>query len=173
MASGKLYQRVWMRAKVRGEAGSALVELALMMPIMMFLLVAALEFARVAYAAIEVSNAAKAAVQYGASSVAASADATGMLNAAQSDAQDLQTTAAGGTSLISFPVAPTLTGVCSDGSACTGTGNTCTNTDCTGTHIESVLTVQTQATISSPFKLPGLPSTYRLNGRAQQKVVNQ
>ena len=42
------------------EAGSALVELALMMPIMMFLLVAVLEFARVAYAAIEVSNAAKA-----------------------------------------------------------------------------------------------------------------
>jgi len=62
---------------------------------MMFLLVAVLEFARVAYAAIEVSNAAKAAVQYGASSIGASADATGMLNAATSDAEDLQTTAAG------------------------------------------------------------------------------
>jgi Flp pilus assembly protein TadG len=52
----------------RCESGQALVELALMMPIMMLLLVGALALARVAYAAIEVSNAAKAAVQYGASS---------------------------------------------------------------------------------------------------------
>ena len=155
------------------EAGSALVELALMMPIMMFLLVAVLEFARVAYAAIEVSNAAKAAVQYGASSIGASADATGMLNAATSDAEDLQTTAAGGTSLISFPTAPVVTCICSDGSACTGTGNTCLNTDCSSSQIESILTVTTQATISSPFKLPGISSAYTLNGRAQQKVANQ
>jgi len=96
-----------------------------------------------------------------------------MLNAATSDAEDLQTTAAGGTSLISFPTAPVVTGICSDGSACTGTGNTCLNTDCSSSQIESILTVTTQATISFTVKLPGISSAYTLNGRAQQKVANQ
>jgi Flp pilus assembly protein TadG len=146
-----------------------------MMPIMMLLLVGALALARVAYAAIEVSNAAKAAVQYGASSGGASGDKPGMLNAAQADAADLQTTAAGGTSLISFPVDPVVTGICSDGSACIyGVGGACGNKDCSTSQIENILTVTTQVTISSPFVLPGvLPSTYTLNGRAQQKVANQ
>jgi hypothetical protein len=128
------------------------------------------EIARIAYAAIEVSNAAKAAVQYGSSSAGASADAAGMLTAAKSDANDLQN---GGSSIISFPNAPVVTGICSDGTGCTGSGNTCLPTDCSTSHIELILTVTTQATISSPLKLPGLPTTFTLNGRAQEKVVNQ
>ena len=48
------------------EDGQSLVELALTVPILLLLLLGAAELARVAYAAIEVSNAAEAAVRYGA-----------------------------------------------------------------------------------------------------------
>ena len=48
-------------------------------------LIGAAEFARAAYAYIEVSNAARAAVQYGAQNDATALDTAGMLTAAKND----------------------------------------------------------------------------------------
>ena len=65
-----------------GEEGSALIELALSLPLLSIILLGAAEFARLAYASIEVANAAHAGAMYASYSLAASADSGGISNAA-------------------------------------------------------------------------------------------
>jgi Flp pilus assembly protein TadG len=149
------------------ERGQALVETALVFPILILLLVGGAELARVAFAAIEVANAARAGVAYGAQNTATSADTTGIQNAAISDAGDMAA---------SLTTTATVTGTCSNPSVlCTGTGSTCVNTDCSdaGDHIENILTVTTTASFDPDIHLPGIPTTYALHGQAIQKVLPQ
>jgi Flp pilus assembly protein TadG len=152
------------KAHLGREAGQALVETALTMPILVLLLVGAAELARVAYAAVEVSNAAKAAVAYGARTPTQSTDTPGMQTAALADAGDLAAT---------LTTTPTTAGICSSGASCTGTGGSCKNSDCStpGDHIETILTVQTSATFDPLIHLPGIPTTFALDGQAVQTVM--
>jgi Flp pilus assembly protein TadG len=138
------------------DAGQSLVETALIFPLLIALLIGAAELARVAYAAIEVSNAAKAGVQYGAQNGSTASDTTGIQTAAANDAANLS----------GLTTTPSYSCVCSD-----GTASTCANTDCANSHIEETLTVNTQATVNPLIHLPGLPTTYTLKGRAIQKCV--
>lgn len=140
----------------RMERGSALVEFGLCMPIMLALLLGAVEYGRMAFAAIEVSNAAKAGVQYGVQSTDTAADPTGIQNAAANDAPDITL----GTTTSSYSC------VCSDGNA-----SSCQPTDCPGAHIETILTVNTQATFNSVIRVPGLSNSITLHGRAVEKVI--
>ena len=153
------------RRQSGSETGQALIETALVIPILMLLLLAAAEIARVADAAIEVANAAKAAVAYGAQSQANASDTTGIQTAAATDASDLTST---------LTVTPTLSGICSSGNACTGANSTCLNTDCStpGDHIENILTVNTSASINPLVHVTGLPLTYTVQGQAVQKVLH-
>jgi Flp pilus assembly protein TadG len=155
MANRSLRKRV-SRPGAAGEAGQALVETALIFPILLALLIGAAEFARVAYAAIEIANAARAGVQYGAQSGYTATDSTGIATAASKDAANV-------TGLVTTS---SISCVCSD-----GTASTCANTDCANSHTEEILTVNTQATIDPLFHVPGLPRTYALNGKAIQKCV--
>ena len=79
------------RSRVAGssEEGSALVELALSMPVLLIMLLGAAEFARLAYASIEVVNAAHAAAMYASSSHAALSDSGGITNAAGTDGANM------------------------------------------------------------------------------------
>jgi Flp pilus assembly protein TadG len=138
------------------DAGQALVETALIFPVLIALLIGAAEFACVAYAAIEVSNAARAGAQYGAQSGSTASDTTGIATAASADAANLT----GLTTASSYACA------CSDGSS-----STCANTDCANSHIEETLTVNTQATFNPHIHLPGLPTTFTLKGKAIQKCA--
>lgn len=142
--------------RARRDKGQALVELALSFPILVFLFVGAAEFARVVYASIEVSNAAMAGVSYGAQSPTTAADTTGIQTAVANDAQDLTLS----------PATVSKSCICSDGSA-----STCLSTDCSTSNIETILTVQTQATIDPGIHLPGFATTYTLQGQAVQKVL--
>ncbi len=142
--------------RARNEKGQALVELALSFPILIMIFVGAAEFARVVYASIEVSNAAMAGVSYGAQSPTTAGDTTGIQNAVANDAQDI----ALGTTAVSKSC------ICSNGGA-----STCLSTDCSGSNIETILTVQTQATIDPGVHLPGFATTYTLHGQAVQKVL--
>ena len=142
--------------KIKEEAGGPLVETALAMPLLIAMLVGAAEFGIAAYSAIEVSNAAMAGVQYGAQSASAWGDVTGIQTAAANDAPNIS---AGNTS-----VSHTCT--CSDGSA-----STCLSTDCPTSHIETILTVQTQTTFNPGIHLPGLPLCFTIHGQAVQKVM--
>jgi Flp pilus assembly protein TadG len=142
----------------KGEAGAALLELALTVPILAALLLGAAEFTQVEYANIEVSNAALAGVQYGAQDPIEAADTTGIGVAAQDDAPNITL----GTTTV------TQSCVCSNAN---GTVVTCGPTDCPGANSETILTVQTQATVTPLIHLPGLPSTYTVQGQAVQKVL--
>jgi Flp pilus assembly protein TadG len=140
----------------KGEKGQSLVEVALTLPLLILLLVGAAELGWVAYAAIEVSNAASAGVQYGAQTTITASDTTGIQTAATDDAANLR----GLTATSSFSC------ICSNGSA-----STCLRTDCSTSNIEEILTVKTQAPISPLIKLPLLPATFTLHGQAVQKVI--
>lgn len=143
-------------AKMNENTGAAIVETALMVPIFSAMLVGAVEFATVSYAAVEVSNAAAAGVQYGVQSASTSGDVTGIQNAAANEAPDITL----GSTVVSHSC------ICSDGSA-----STCLSTDCSTSHIETILTVKTQATVNPRFRLPGLPTSYTVHGLAVQKVM--
>ncbi len=142
------------RDPLGNDSGQAMVEAALVIPLLALILIGMAELGRAAYAAIQVSNAAKAGVQYGTQNGSAAADAIGIINAAASDAANL--TGLTTTSSVSC--------VCSDGSA-----STCQPTDCANSHIESILTVNTQANFDPIFHIPGLPATFTLRGQAIQK----
>lgn len=149
------------------EGGQALVELAVTMPLLLLILFGAMEFARFAYVAIEVSNAARAAAQYAAMNGGAAADATGVTNAAQGDSQNLFTP----------KVTATVTGdtcVCSLNES---SPVSCKSTCATGRILETV-TVQTSANYAPLFTVPSFSSNVSsfssgitMKGYAKQLVL--
>jgi Flp pilus assembly protein TadG len=139
----------------RGERGQSLVETALVFPVLITMLVGAVEMARVVRASIAVANAAKAGAQYGTENGYTAQDSTGIATAASNEAPTFTVNT---TSAISC--------VCSD-----GTASTCQNTDCSNSHIEESVTVNTSATITPTIQLPGLPKTFTVKGEAIQKVA--
>lgn len=138
------------------ETGSALTEAALVMPLFLTLLLGAVECGLASYSAVEVQNAALAGVQYGAQSPAYDADTTGIQTAASNDAPNINL----GSTTVSHSC------ICSDGSA-----STCLSTDCSTSHMETILTVKTQTTFHSGLSVPGLPASFTLYGQAVQKVM--
>lgn len=137
----------------RGESGQALVEAAIAAPLFFLLLLGAAELARVAYAAIEIQNAAEAAALYGAQTQGAVVSSTGFTQVAQSDAGNLTG--------VSATVA---TGhYCSDGSPADSATYTCA----TGTP-ETMINVGTTVSFDPLIHLPFLPSTLNLTGYASE-----
>ena len=147
----------------RNQQGTALVELALSLSVMILIMLGIVEFGRVIYTAIEVSNAAHAAVQYGASSSAASADTTGITNAAMADAANVS-----GLSVTSVSTSCTCANTAYTPSSCSD------NTTCrsNGTALVETITVNTQATYTPLFQYPKQGS-FTLKGRASRVVSNQ
>lgn len=143
--------------RLYAECGGALIETALALPLLSLLLLGASEFGLVDYEAIEVMNAAKAGVQYGAQGVANSGDTTGIQNAARADAPNITLgTTTVGTSYI-----------CSDGTTPTGTPLACLS----GATVEGILTVKTQATFNPLIHIPFVTPSFTLHGQATQKVL--
>lgn len=141
--------------RFRSVSGQALIESALVFPILMAFMVGSFELARVARASISVTNAAKAGAQYAAQNGFTANDSSGIQTAASAEAPNLSVTAT-----------PTYACVCSDGSS-----STCLNTDCSSSHMEETVTVSTQATINPLFHLPGLPTNWTLKGKAVQRCL--
>ncbi len=148
----------------RTDAGQALVEAALMLPVLLLLILGALETGSIAYNAIEVANAAEAGALYGAQSRANAANTTGITQAATNDASNvLSVTATATTSCACQSAAGTLTTL-----ACTGT------TSCVSpSQVVEWVNVVTAARITPMFQLPGLPATLTLNGNATMRVSQQ
>ena len=71
------------------QEGVAAVEAAIVLPLLVIMLLVIFDFGRVMYPGITNSNAARAAVGYGAQSTAFALDHAGMNNAARGDAQNL------------------------------------------------------------------------------------
>lgn len=151
----RLQARPAHRRLIRGERGQALVELALIMPLLALLLLGAAEVGRLAYAAIEASNAARAGVQYGAQNHITASDFAGMQTAALNDAPNVTGLAANATNFCG----------CANGAA-----STCAPTDCAGSRIIEYVQVNTSATFDPLVYCPGLPKTFNLNGQAVMQV---
>jgi hypothetical protein len=148
-----LFQRL---GACKNEEAQALVEFALTLCLLVVLLTVAVEVGRMGYASIEVVSAAKAGAQYASRSSAAAADLTGIQTAAQNDASDLIL----GTTTVTFSY------LCSDGSSVLGTPPSCS----TG-GLETILTVDTQATLIPLFSVQGFPGSYVIRGQAIQKCM--
>jgi len=132
------------------------VETALAASFLVLLFLGASQFGIMAYQDIQVDDAAMAGAQYGAQSTTTILDTNGISLAASNDAPNLtglQTTSS-------------YTCICSNGSA-----STCQSTDCSTSHIEYVLKVNTSATFTPLIQVPGFSSAYTLRGQAIQKVL--
>ena len=70
------------RRTLASDAGSALVELAVALPLLVLMMVCVVDFGRVFYMGIALTNAARAGAQYGAHNPAQSGDFAGMQTAA-------------------------------------------------------------------------------------------
>ena len=164
MSMNLLKRIVWSKARRSGEEGSALVELALSLPMLCFMLLGAAEFARLAYAAVEVSNAAHAGAVYAATSVSASSDSSGIGNAATADSGDL----GGGNavSVASVTTACTCSNTAYTPSSCSDNA-TCFNNN---SAMITTVTVTTQSTYSPIIHLPGGALNFTLQGQSSQVV---
>jgi Flp pilus assembly protein TadG len=149
------------------EGGSALVEAALTLPLLVFMLLGVVELGRVTYIAIETSNAAKAAVQYGAQNSMTAIDQAGMEKVAQMEASGLASK--------DVNVSISSSGDCSCSSPDTDSVKPfdCHNAppdSCPSpSHIEQTVTATVTASFNPFITLPGLPAPFTLTGKAVQK----
>ena len=142
--------------KGRGDAGSAIVELAVMAPLLLLLLLGVVDLGRFADTAIKVGNAARAGVQFGAQNEATAGDTQGMQNAATADAQLAGLTAV---------AAPTFC-QCAD-----GTASTCQQGDCASSHRIQWVEVTASGTFSTGIDASIIPAALRSLTISQTAVM--
>jgi Flp pilus assembly protein TadG len=151
----------------RRDTGSALVELAICLPVLVLVMIGTIDFARVFYTSISLSNAARAGAQYGAYNLAQSGDTATM-----------QTTATGATNLTGVTAAASRSCQCATDlgvfSYTSPTLNDCTSpetTSCGVNHLVVTVTVtasKTFTTIMSHF--PGIPNSLSLSRAATMRI---
>jgi len=142
------------------ERGQSVAEIALLTPLLLLMLLGTIEIGRFAYYGIEVSSAARAAVQFGAQSLADSKDVAGITQAAKNDA----------------PEVPGLNVTATDRCACSNTPANfvgCPAFACTPGHALVFLQVDTSANIKPLFRYPGLPKNFAAKGHAIMRVAQQ
>ena len=155
--SRTLWKKVsWAQRILSEEKGQSLFEFAILTPVVLIMLVGAIEIGRLAYLSILVNNAASAGVQYGAQSLATASDNTGMQTAALNDGQNITGLTATATHFCS----------CADGSS-----SSCQPTDCGANHRLVYVQVNTTGQFQSLFAYPGFPASYTVNGQAVMRVA--
>jgi Flp pilus assembly protein TadG len=146
------------RAVMHSEVGQSLVELALTFPIFILLLIGAAEFGRLAYAAIEVSNAARAGASYGALTHITASDVANIRLVATKDAVDVTGMTATATKFCACSTGGILT--------CSTALTTCTSP----ARVIEYVQVNTTGTVDPLFHYPGLARTFTLRGQAIMRV---
>jgi hypothetical protein len=149
------------QCRLTGDAGQGLIELALTLPMLMFILLGGAEFARFAWASIETSNAARAGAQYGAQTNVTASDNAGMQTAALNDGVNLTGLTATPSHWCACSTAPTAA------IGCLNALNSCTSPAIVLEYVQ----VSTSSTIHPLFHWPGLPTTFTANGSALMQVA--
>ncbi len=138
------------------DRGSALVELAVTLPLLVLLVVGVADFARVFHVSMALTNAARAGAQYGSQ------------NNKHTDTANMVTTAtaAAGTVPITA-VASYLCECATDAGTFTATSpaNNCSAT-CAGGHLAIQVTVTTTSTFNTISQFPGIPHTLTMTRSA-------
>ena len=140
-----------------GSGGAAAVELALMLPFLVFMLITVVELGRLAYFSIEVSNAAHAGAQYGAQSEVTAASNAGMVQAALND----------GYNVTGLTATAGYFCECSTGTSVVS----CVLASCSGSRLIEYVQVNTSATVKPLVQYPGIPASYNLSGSAIMRVA--
>ena len=135
-----------------------MVELALMLPVLVLLLLVALDFARMFNRSMAVTDAARAGAQWGAQNRASAANVTGMEQAACNSMADLPCTPGTNTTASSFCQCAGSSGTIS----CTSPGG-CAN-------VQNFVTVTASSTFNTVLTYPGLPSSVPLSASATMQV---
>lgn len=146
--------------KNRREAAQSLVELALVFPLFTMIVLGATEFARFAWASIEVSNAARAGAQYGAQSHVTASNTAGIQTAALND----------GVNLTGLTVTSSQYCVCSTAESTTITCSTGLTNCASPNTLIAYVQVSTTATVTPVVHYPTLPSSLTLHGSAVMAV---
>jgi hypothetical protein len=142
------------RAYCRSETGTAFLELAVVLPLLILFVIGAAEFGRLYFTGITVANAARAGAQFGAQNLGQSSNLAGMTLAAQDEARDLGT-------ISNFPSRFCR---CSDGSALA------CSTAC-GTDAPQVFVKDSAVkSVSLIIRYPGLPNTVNVSRVAVFRV---
>ena len=151
----------------RSEAGGALVELAVAVPVLIVIFAATIDFARVFHTSMALTNAARAGAQYGAHNPAQSTDIAGMQNRAQA------ATSTTGITAVATRACQCATdaGVFSPTSP---SANNCTDpetTSCPGQHVVMTVTVTVTKTFTTVMTgFPAIPSSVSLSRTATMRV---
>src|SRR5579883_2288378 len=138
----------------RRRCGQSLVELALTLPVLILLLVVALDFTRMFNISMEITDAARAGAQWGAQNRAAAANLLGMEQAACNSMADVPCTPGVDTTASSFCQCAGSSGTIS----CTSPGS-CIN-------VLNFVTVTATTTFTTVVGYPGLPSAIPMSDSA-------
>ncbi len=138
------------------QGGSSLIELALITPLLLLLLVGAVDLGRAGYAAIEVAAAANAGAAYGTQNPT---DTAGMQNAALLNGADLN----GLASTASWGCE------CSDGSS---PSTSCTTKPSCSNNLVKYVVVATSLNYTPVLHVPGLPSSFPLQASSRLRAAN-
>ena len=145
------------RRLFRCDSGQSLVETAFAVSLCAILMLGTAEFGRLAYAGIEISDSARAGVEYGSQSLPDAKDFGNMTTAASLSAPNIK----------NLTLTASLFCRCVD-----GTSSSCTTTACGGARHISYVQVNTSGSINPLIYVPGLPKTYSLTGTAVMRVVD-
>ncbi len=132
--------------------GQSTVEMTFVAPVIVLLLVVVADFARGFYAAIEVANAARAGVQYGAQNYTTAVDYEGMQQAALNDGKNISG----------------LSARASDFCMCNGSKVACSPPACS--QPQAFVEVTANATFKTMLSYPGIPSPVPLSSTAVMEV---
>ena len=145
--------RLW-----RDRKGSSFVETAILVPVILLMCCGTMDFARVVNARIDVANAARAGVQFGALTPGNSGNTAGMVRAALNDAADLGLN----------QVTATARNFCGCNS---GTAEvSCTDAVVCGTTPSGYVSVTTNYSFNTLVPWPGIPNTIALTRTATMRV---
>jgi len=139
------------------QHGGVLAEFAIVLPLMLLLLVGAVDLGRVWVIASASANAAQAGAQYGAQSAILSADLDGMRAAVVNDLSNSAMIQAAvgddeGASLSDFTITPER--YCE----CSGAANPCTSNCAGGVKPSIFVRVAVESTFNTMFDYPGIPT---------------
>jgi Flp pilus assembly protein TadG len=134
--------------------GTSMIELAIVLPFFLLLFVGAVDFGRLYYLSIEISQAAQAGALYG---VQNPGDVTGMQNTSQAAA----------TNVANLSATATYGCECSDGSSPTPS---CTSPPSCTTNYVNYVDVQALASYVPIFRYPGLPPAMTISKEVRMRV---
>jgi Flp pilus assembly protein TadG len=162
-------------ARARSAAGSALIELAVTLPVLVLSLAGAADFARVFYYAMELTSAARAGAQYAAYNDTRAQVGADIKTAAQTAAANISpitVSIGGGAGCPPDDAEEPRVCTCArdDGTGQPWPVVACNSTCASGSHLTERITVTASKTFTTISPLPGIPHTLTLCRTATLRV---